>query len=100
MPATRVITLSDWQSLMASNDQRYFVKGHELARQMTSDYRFAIVETRTWDGVHSGTTYRVRDAHTVSDDDVRAGITAKITFQGSYDECVAFINVEYAKEPT
>lgn len=80
---SRTITLGPWQTLMPSNDRR-----------------FAICETRTWDGQHSGTTYRVRDAHTVSDADVSAGITARVAFEGDYDACIAFINAEYAKEPT
>lgn len=78
----------NWQSIVTSYDRNYMVKGTELARALCGpNSRFAIYEVRTLavdpDGKrYSDVQYRVRDAETVSDNQVRHGVRPKIVYTG------------------
>lgn len=73
MPVTRASMLN-WQTITPSSSPRFLIRGTEMAAALCGHWnRFQIVETRTYDGQHSGTRYDVRDAATVSDADVKAG---------------------------
>lgn len=66
----------NWKTLVGSNDPKRYVKGTELEVAFPEGFqhRFAIYSVRTLD--RDGTCdarYRVRDASTVSDADVRSG---------------------------
>lgn len=85
----------DWRSITPSNSHRFLVTGVELnaAYVPGTQSRFMIVETRTRaaDGFPD-TVYCVRDALTVSDDDVRNGIRAKVVFRGNLDAALEFVS--------
>lgn len=80
-----------WRTLIGSNNPKFMVKGHELAVTFYKSHRFAIYEVRTLeaDG-YCSTAYRVRDAHTVSDAEVREGVRPKVVGERlTWDEAVA-----------
>lgn len=88
---------ASWRSLINHRDPRFMVKGHELAVSFRSGYRFAVYEVRTLeaDG-HCGTAYRIRDAHTVSDAEVRARVAPKVVADGlTWDEVEAFCGEDH-----
>lgn len=69
-----------WRSL-PYRQQRFFVRGTELSAAIVPGTlsRFAIYETRCHDAAGMPDRYyRVRDAETVTDDEIRAGKQARI----------------------
>jgi len=83
----------EWSPLTTSRDPGFMVKGTELAQAIVpgTRSRFAIVEVRALGADRMpDVTYRVRDAETVSDADVRAGKRPAVVFHGDYDACVAY----------
>lgn len=86
-------TALDWHIMIDYRHPKFMVKGHELAQTLYGpSSRFAIVEVRAMMADRSmGTRYRVRDAQTVSDAEVKAGIRPKIVWEGeSFDEAKAY----------
>jgi hypothetical protein len=70
----------EWQTLAVPPGHE-LVKGTEIAMAYVpgTQKRFAVCETRTVEQDRSlGMCYRLRDAATVSDADIRSGIRAKI----------------------
>ena len=66
----------DWRTIRNSRDPKFMVKGHELESCIPSGFlsRFRIVSVRTYDvDRYADVFYRVYDAETVTDADVRAG---------------------------
>ena len=87
------MTHLDWRPLLTSRDRSFVVKGHELAQALIPDTqsRFALVEVRCLDAEGNlDVRYRVRDAATVSDDEVRRCVRPKVVFEGDYDDCLRF----------
>jgi hypothetical protein len=84
-----------WRTLIPSSDRRYTVKGHELNQAVCGqNSRFALIEVRSLDkDRHLDLVYRVRDAHTVSDDDIKAGKRPQVVFENyDIDAAINFIN--------
>ena len=108
--------IHDWRSIVPSNDPRHLKRGTEieLSCPMGEPYygRFAIYTVRqsryvkdakAIDGgyVEYDVTYRVRDAGSVSDAQVRAGERPAIAFEGAtLDTAEAFINASLTMSPT
>lgn len=66
----------DWHTICPSNDQKRWVKGCELESCIPPGFlsRFRIVSVRTYDADRNADVYyRVYDAETVTDADVRDG---------------------------
>jgi hypothetical protein len=83
----------DWRTKVSSMDPKFMVKGTELATAMCGQNgRFQICEVRALDADRMpGVRYRVRDALTVSDQDVRDGKRSEIVQDvATLDEAVAF----------
>lgn len=56
--------------------------------------RFCLYEVWAWDGKHLYTRYRLRDASTVSDADVKAGRRPLVVWEGDdWREALAFVAV-------
>lgn len=86
----------NWQTITGSLDPRYMVKGTELAQAILpgNHCRFALVEVRCYDADrNSDVTYRVRDAETVTDAEVKSGTRPRVVFEGSYDDALKFCGV-------
>lgn len=97
----------DWRTLIPSNDPRHVNRGSELEVSIPKGEpfrsRFAIYSVRVtgWErdpmapnGGYAITdcTYRVRDAHSVSDAQVKAGERPKIVFEAAtLDQVEAFL---------
>ena len=85
---------TSWRTLIGSANPKFMVKGHELAVTLYGDNaRFSVSEVRVIeaDG-YCGTRYRVRDAHTVTDAEVRAGKSSQVVADGlTWDEVEAFV---------
>jgi hypothetical protein len=85
---------TNWRTLIGSANPKFMVKGHELAVTLYGEAsRFAVYEVRSLeaDG-YCGTRYRIRDAETVSDADVRAGKFAQVVADGlTWTEVEAFV---------
>lgn len=79
----------NWRVLVSSYDPSYTVKGTELAVAFVKGSRFAIYEVRALEPAPAGSPnryelslrYRVRDALTVSDAEVRLGTRPRIVFE-------------------
>jgi hypothetical protein len=87
----------NWRPLVTSYDRGYMVKGTELSQAIVPDTlsRFAIVEVRTYDADrNSDVTFRIRDAATVTDEQVRNGERPAIVFRGSLDDCLRYCEQE------
>jgi hypothetical protein len=86
-------TKFDWRSLMDSRDPKFLVKGSELSQTIVphTQSRFAIVETRCIESDGQlGVMYRVRDADTVTDAQIKEGKRPAIvhhtnTFEGAME---------------
>lgn len=78
-----------WRPILTSADPKFMVKGHVLASALYGPQnRFLIEEVRAmvddascFEGYYMGVCYRVRDAATVTDAQVRAGQHSKIIGQ-------------------
>ena len=82
-----------WHPLVTSYDQKFLVKGTELSMAIVPGHRsrFAIIEVRCLDADgHSDRLYRIRDAETVTDDEVRMRVRPHIVFEGGFDEALAW----------
>ena len=86
----------DWRIITPSNSPKYMVKGTELNQAIVPGYqsRYALVEVRTYDANRQADRgYSVRDAATVSDEDVRNGIKPKqIAFFNFEDDAIEYVN--------
>lgn len=86
----------NWETLMNSRHPNFLIKGSELAQLICGpQMRFAIVETRAMEADGSpGVVYRVRDAATVTDAQVRGGKRPAIvaTFK-TFEDAQAYCNV-------
>jgi hypothetical protein len=72
-----------WRTLIGHRNPRFMVKGHELAVTLYGPAnRFAVYEVRTLTSDGPSCAYRVRDAETVSDAEVRAGIGSRVIGDG------------------
>ena len=81
-----------WHSLNYK-PQDYFVKGTELTQALAgSNKRYALIEVRCYDkDCNAELLYRVRDAATVSDEQVKAGVRPKVVFESlDYDEALNY----------
>ncbi len=83
------MTMLDWRTLVGERNLAYTVNGTELETTACGEHgRFRIYSVRN--GYHA-MTYHVRDAHTVSDADVKAGVRPAVTFKNdNLDLCVKF----------
>lgn len=85
----------DWRVITPSSSPKYMVKGTELNQAIVPGYnsRYAIVEIRTYDANwHADRGYSIRDADTISDEDVRNGKKPKqIAFFNFEDDALNFI---------
>ena len=88
-----------WRTVTPSNDPKFMVDGYVLAAAYVpgTQSRFLVEEVRcrvrdAVDGqLYSSTTYRVRDAATVSDADVAAGKSSRVVYRSDdMDLCVKF----------
>lgn len=94
----------NWHTLCGFNSPKFTVKGTELSVAVPDgcNSRFAIYMVRrvtfTKEGNEYDIGFYVRDAHTVSDDDVKRGIRPKIVghFE-SDDEALDFIRTQQAR---
>lgn len=81
-----------WRTIVSSRDPKYTVKGTELACAAVPNtmHRFAVYEVRTLEADGGlGVKYRIRDAQTVTDSEVRAGVRPRIVFENLLeDECL------------
>ncbi len=68
-----------WKTLVTSRDQRFNVKGTELSGAILPNPRFAVYEVRSLepDGM-PGVFFRVRDAETVTDAEIRDGVRPRV----------------------
>lgn len=71
----------NWRTIAGANHPRFLVKGTELASAVIPDClsRFVVYEIRTYDAENNADRcYVIRDAHTVSDDQLREGVRPAI----------------------
>lgn len=90
-----------WTTILSSSDPKFLVKGHELSQALYGpNSRFAIIEVRTYDKDRfGGVRYRVRDAVTVSDADVRKGKRPAIVHEcPTLDQAVAWCDQKVKDE--
>ncbi len=91
----------NWRSLCGPYDPRLMVTGTELSVATFGRKRFAAYEVRCYDTEgNADRRYEVRDAHGISDDDVRAGKRSPIVGRTNDYEAllraVAKANIEAA----
>lgn len=86
----------DWETVTTYRDPRFLVKGVELAFTVCgAQMRFAICEHRamTAEGEPS-VIYRVRDAETVSDAEVKHGLRPKVVARfHTFEEAETFVRM-------
>lgn len=82
-----------WRTVTPSTDPKFMINGTELSVAIIPDTlsRFAVYEVRVWRSEHDfDRQYLLRDAHTVSDDDLRSGKRpAVIGRYGDFEEAIA-----------
>jgi len=81
-----------WHSLKYKPEQ-FFVKGTELNQALAgANKRYALIEVRCYDKDRNPELlYRVRDAATVSDEQVLNGVRPKVVFESlNYDEALNY----------
>lgn len=74
----------DWRVVTQSNDRKFMVKNTVLARAFVPDthFRFLLEEVRCYDAENNADRfYRVRDAATVSDEQVRNGKESETVYR-------------------
>ena len=85
----------NWQPLTPSNSPKFMVKGTELNQAVCRlhNSRYAIVEVRTYDvNRQADRGYSIRDAATISDEDIKNGKRPKqIAFFHYEDDAIDFI---------
>lgn len=84
----------DWRTICPSNDAKHLVRGTELEYCIPDGFlsRFRIVSVRTVKYGEYDCRYRVYDASTVTDAEVKAGIKPRsIAEFATLDETLAFI---------
>lgn len=88
----------EWRTVTSANDPKYLVRGTVLSSAYVPNCRkrFLIEEVRSqeWDAVdnrhYSSTAYRLRDAETITDADVRSGKSSEIVFRSDdLDLCLS-----------
>lgn len=86
----------NWRPITPSNSPKYMVKGTELNQAIVPGHqsRYALVEVRTYDKEgHADRGYSVRDAATVTDEDVKNGKKPKqIAFFNFEDDAINYVN--------
>jgi hypothetical protein len=84
----------EWRNVTKSNDPKFLVKGTELNTKVCGRLsRYQLCEIRSYeDNGFPDRIYYVRDAHTISDADIRDGVRPKIvaTFK-TQNEAMNFI---------
>lgn len=84
----------NWKTKTPSTSGQFLVKGAVLSTAKFGPHgRFLVEEARAYDADgNADREYRVRDASTVSDADIRAGKPSQIVSRTSdYDELLAFV---------
>lgn len=78
----------NWKFITPSNSPKFMVNGTELNQALCgNNSRFAIVEVRAYDAsMNADRRYVVRDAATVSDAEIKAGIRPKIVANFNYED--------------
>lgn len=74
---------------------KFLVKGTELSQALCGpNKRYALIEVRCYDkDNHADRFYRIRDAATVSDEDVKSGKRPKIVFETEhYNAALKYIS--------
>lgn len=90
-----------WRTITGHRSPKFFVKWTELAIQLVGPhFRFSISEVRMPNAAgEASNIYQVRDAHTVTDAELRAGGRAKvIATVDTYDEAIAACEAALTKE--
>lgn len=77
-----------WHPITPSNSPKFMVKGTELNYMLAgANSRFAIVEVRSYDkDRNADRMYAIRDANTVSDEDIKNGVRPKIVAWFSFED--------------
>jgi len=77
-----------WKSITPSNSPKYMVMGTELNYMLAGvNSRYAIVEVRSYDkDRNADRLYIIRDAHTVSDEDIKNGVRPKIVARFNFED--------------
>jgi hypothetical protein len=77
-----------WKSITPSNSPKYMVKGTELNYMFAGvNSRYAIVEVRSYDkDRNADRSYIIRDAYTVSDEDIKNGVRPKIVARFDFED--------------
>lgn len=85
-----------WRTVTSSNSSKFGVKGTVLASALYGPQsRWAIEEVRTLDEDRQwSTAYRLRDAHGVTDAEIREGKSSPVVCRGDLHEIFAFIEKE------
>ena len=85
----------NWKSITPSNSPKFMVTGTELNQAIVPGFngRYAIVEVRRYDeDRHADRGYSIRDAETISDEDIRNGKKPKqIAYFKYEDDAINFI---------
>lgn len=74
----------NWRTITHSQSPSFMVKGTELARAVLPNCRsrFCVYEVRCLDADRQPDVFfRLRDAETVSDEDVRSGARPRVVFE-------------------
>lgn len=92
----------EWRTVTGSNHPKFMVKGTELSNAIVPGVlsRFQVCEIRSYDkDGHADRYYAVRDAHTVSDAEVKAGVRPHIVANfTTLDEALKFCQNPTTKE--
>ena len=84
-----------WHQIVKSTDSGYLVSGTELASAYVPNTlsRFKIYEIRgRWKDGYADTTYVVRDAETITMDDIKNGNRPHIVFRNpDLEKCLGFV---------
>lgn len=77
-----------WKPITPSNSPKFMVKGTELNYMLAgANSRYAIVEVRSYNkDRNADRNYIIRDAHTVSDEDIKNGIRPKIVARFEFED--------------
>ena len=85
----------NWRTVTGSNHPKFMVKGTELSVCLAPDTRsrFQLCEVRSYDATgQADRRYLVRDAHTVSDAEVKAGIRPRVVANcATLDEALNYV---------
>ncbi len=92
----------NWKVIRDHRDPHFMVKGYVLAQAIYPDsgHRFMIEEVRAMNADRSmGIRYYIRDAHTVSDVDLKAGIRSRVVaYVDTWPEVRAYCDLALVTE--